>query len=283
MTDVNNPLASEASSSTAPAVLAVGPEFEESGDPAWIAPQVATGGARPVDLYIARGRWKERAYPPDLSQRTYRRDDPLSLGRTGLDEAVGRLTRLLPLSDGPEAGSISTADLACAIAATYDVLEWVHSLNEYLVQIEQRYKTASEIDKVHGPFVEGAIGARNAAHHGLRRVVSVVWLGAPIYRVDGYRWVHTGTYTDDVTPSVRWLQKLPGPALRFDEQRRNYEAHLSGRDVRGTVLRLHDFFFQTVDGRPAANTNLDNPAYHPAPIDPRGSAQPDGSAAEHPD
>ena len=104
----------------------VGPEYEDSGDPAWVRPELREGGAFPGDMYVAWGRWRERIYPDETAPE-FRR--PLEVGTAGLRNAVIRLghasnpPRQTP--DGPD----SLPDPLTAITATYDALEWVHSID----------------------------------------------------------------------------------------------------------------------------------------------------------
>jgi len=164
-----------------------------------------------------------------------------------------------------------------AIVAAYEALEWVHSLDEHLI-LDGKYSRASSLDPVNGPLVEGAIGARNASHHGLRRVIGIVHVARPIYAAIGARWVHQGTYADGESDlQIRWVRDLPMrieegaeevSAIRSTRQLQNFNEHLAGREVRHTFNAIAAFFFHSIMGRSAPPEMFFGPAAHPPPIDP---------------
>lgn len=255
-----------------------GPDYADSGDPEWIEPEIKAGGALEPDFYVGWGRWRARIFPPDdhISD-----NQPLALGLSGLAIAVTRLFEILgnlpsPLPDetGQNPGETPTVK---AIVAVYDALEWVHSLNDHLTRAKT-YQFASEIDAELGPYVEGLLAARNASHHGLRRVVGFVPVEMSIYKVHGNRWVHTGGYTDGAAiTQLRWVRALPPrpeageqdrPVLRYADQIAAYVEHLAGRDVHNTFRAAGAFFFDAVRGRDVDPDTLYGPAHHPPPIDP---------------
>lgn len=170
----------------------VGPELEDSGDPQWIQPEYAAGGALPGDGYLSYGRWRERipptaTHPADLNPRT--------MCRAGLRQALRRLFEAmsLPHSTVAAAGPVDDDPTVRAIIATYDALEWVHTFNEY-ARAASLYRNATDLDPVNGSFVEGAIGARNASHHGMRRVIGIVEVKGPttpLPRIGGSTPEHT--------------------------------------------------------------------------------------------
>ncbi len=236
------------------------------------------GGALEPDLYMGWGRWRARIFPSDDHVSD---NQPLALGLSGLAVAVTRLFEILanlpsPLPDenGQNPGGTPTVK---AIVAVYDALEWVHSLNDHLTSANA-YRPASEIDAELGPYVEGLLAARNASHHGLRRVVGFVPVEMSIYKVHGNRWIHTGTYTDgSAITQLRWVRALPPrpepgeqdkPVLRYADQIAAYVEHLAGRDVHNTFRAAGAFFFDAVRGRDADPDTLYGPAHHPPPIDP---------------
>jgi len=251
------------------------------------------GGAYTGDIYSAYGRWKARHYPVD---RHLADDNPLTVGRVGLRAAMGRIdeaTRHVSeaarqeQSDAPEEHLDTTSEQTPAanddpivqtIVAVYDALEWIHSLDEHLKN-DGRYKDATELDPVAGAFVEGAIGARNASHHGLRRVVGAVNVPASTYVAHGPLWV----LSNEPGPvrhrfvQVRWVEDLPGrieakhagkAALRIPDQLTAYQTHLAGREVRNTLLTCWGFFLYSVDGEEIPPEMVFSPGIYPPNIDP---------------
>lgn len=247
----------------------VGPEFLDSGDPEWgEAPLREDGAFSGVDLYVGWGRWRERIYPSGTHPAD---SDPLALGRTGLRVAFAQLhTALFPGNRAdPQPGS-ATNDLleatTVAVQAVYEALEWAHSLHDYLVK-NGRYSKPTEINAELGAYVAGALGARNASHHGLRRVVGFVDVPRPIYAARASRWVHTGTYADTaVDRQLRWVKKLPPPPLDHAWQEKAYEDHLAGREVRNTFAALLGFFIWVIDGHPVPSGLLYGPGNDWPPI-----------------
>lgn len=223
-------------------------------------------------MYSAWGRWKERIYPTgqhpaDLNQQT--------MCRAGLRSAYLRFSAIMgelntTLDPTQPAQNDATAR---AIIATYDVLEWVHTFNEYLIA-EGKYRTATDIDAVHGPYVQGAIGARNASHHGIRRVVGIVEVPRSSYELQGKRWVYledAGVESEHaLVPQVRWVQTLPPPPLRFTLQTETFEKYLAGREVWNTFSSIVAFLFYRVDGETPPNDLLFGPAPHAPNIAPNG-------------
>lgn len=235
------------------------------------------GGAYPGDIYVAPGRWRERLAPPNPSSFD---DTPLTVGRSGLASALSRLRgALYPMVAPGQSRTQQQSDqaLLSAVTATYDALEWVHSLDEHL-RVSGRYTTALSEDPTCGGFVEGAIGARNASHHGLRRVVGFVDVPSPKYVAEGRRWTHTGEYDSTWSVAqVRWVSQLPlrtepketgKSALRWTKQEQSFIEHLAGRDVRNTFNALTAFFFYALDGKPLPSDLFFGPATSPPPIDP---------------
>lgn len=260
--------------------IEAGPEYGDTGDPAWIRPGLRERGARSgVDLYSSVGRWRERLYsdyrhPADVN--------PFIVGRVGLRLAVDKLWQELTLSDGDksEVDPIPERDpIVLAMIATYEAMEWVHSLDDHL-KADGRYEHASDIDPVFGGYVQGVIGARNASHHGLRRVLGVVTVARPIYAATGPLWVHTGTTGDVTDQSVRWLPTLPQrtEAKHADDtqpiysarQLRAFEEQLAGREVRLTMRAAIAFFYFSLRGKEVPRDWTAAPSWHPPPMDPDG-------------
>jgi hypothetical protein len=253
-----------------------GPEYEDSGDPQWIEPEIREGGALEPDAYIGWGRWRARIFPPDVNVAD---SNPLVLGRHGLMVAVDRLFQALSTMPAtlPVESTLppSESPTAKAIVAVFDALEWVHSLHDHLES--NVYTTPSAMDPEIGPYVEGLLAARNASHHGLRRVVGFTPVAMSVYKVDGGRWVHSGEYMDRPTVQLRWVRDLPPRSeakesdravLRSSTQIANYSQHLAGRDVRNTFLAARAFFFNSISGLLVPPDALYGPAEHPPPIDP---------------
>lgn len=253
-----------------------GPEFNDSGDPAWIEPPLAVGYALPGDQYTGYGRWRERIFPTE----THLADkNPLTIGRVGLRRALARLDEVLsPSTQSPENPVTPNEDeLVSAMVGLYDSLEWIHSLNEHVVKIG-RYRNPSDLHAALGAMVNGAVAARNASHHGLRRVVGIVEVPRAIYQATTNRWVHTGTY-DSSRPDlqVRWVEKLPMrsepgedqvKALFSAKQERDFTEYLAGREVRHTIRLVFEFFLYTIDGKTAPPNLYFGPATNPPMIDP---------------
>lgn len=273
-----------------------GPEFDESGDPTWIEPEIQVGGALEGDSYTGWGRWRARIYPPSAHISD---SNPLTIGRVGLWTAVNRVSQVLnslatSLPD-EEAMKPSESPTLQAVVAVADALEWVHSLHDHLTY-KGEYRRPSELDAELGPYIEGLIGARNASHHGLRRVVGFVTVPMSVYAVKGRRWVHTGTYAE-TAPSLqlRWIQSLPPrserrergkPALRYADQIDAFERNLAGRDVRNTFNASIAFFFSAIAQQTWSPDTLYGPAAAPPPIDPavlRRSDDGTSSACSEPD
>lgn len=241
-----------------------GPEFGDSGDPQWIEPRLDGGFALPGDLYLAFSRWKDRIYP---SVEHPAEHNPVTLARTGFRAAFDRfyeMQRTLPESLEGEADLVPRESPTLrALVAVQDVLEWTHSLFELH---RSEFPIPSDADAVFGPFVTGALGARNAAHHSLRRIVGLAKVPPAIYVVDGPRWVHSGTYAEDQQfVSVRWVEDVT-PDIRLPYQRSAYLSHLAGRDVRNTLNGIFGFFFYTVEGNSPPRDLIMNAAHHPPPI-----------------
>lgn len=260
--------------------IEVGPEYGDTGDPAWIRPRLREGGAvSGRDGYLpASGRWRERLY----SDESHPADvNPFIVGRVGLRLAVDTLWRVLHSSEGQaEPATHLEADrdpVVLAMVATYEAMEWVHSLDEHL-RAEGRYERASDLDPVYGGYVDGVIGARNASHHGLRRVIGVMGVTRPTYAARGPLWVHTGTLNDIEYPSVRWLRTLPSrtEAKYVDDttpiyslrQLQEFEKHLSGREVGLTLRAAMGFFYYSLDGEGIPADWTAPSSWHPPPIDP---------------
>lgn len=265
---------------------AVGPEFGESGDPAWgEAPLRDRGAYSEIDIYTGWGRWKERIYPSDPHAAD---SNPFALGRFGLQMASMRLHQALRPPE-ESAGEVDAKDLhhrrtTAAIVAVYDALEWVHSLHDHLIE-SGRYKRPADVDATYGPYVEGVIGARNASHHGLRRVVGFIDVARPIYAAKGTRWVHTGTYADrDPDRQLRWVETLPvrsetgadkTQALRYASQSSAFEQHLAGREVRNTFAAVNAFYFYALDGKEPPADHFFGPMINLPPIDPQSLKEQD--------
>ena len=265
--------------------IVLGPEDPESGDPLWIEPEYAEGGAHTGDGLIAYGRWKARYFPTD---RHLADDHAFTMGRVGLRAAMTRLAEAVgrvreAMADGPVAPPgpdepVNDDPIVQMIVAVYDALEWIHSLDEHLRQ-DGAYKRATEKDPVIGAFVEGAIGARNASHHGLRRVVGAVRVPASAYVAVRDRWVLDDRHgLEREIVQVRWVEKLPlrteakhagtDSALRIPEQEGAYEQHLAGREVQNTLLTCWVFFRFTVMGEPVPPGIFITPGLYPPNIDP---------------
>lgn len=258
----------------------IGPEYRDTGDPSWFEASLAPGGAFSGDRYIGRGRWKDRIYP--TGEHAADRN-PLTVGHVGLRSAMTRLHAALYPSEatapepvGAEAGTPNADPTIRAMVAVYDALEWIHSLNEHL-RLDGRYKRATDVDPWAGEFVLGAIGARNASHHGLRRVVGRVDVQWPVYVAEGTRWVHTGQLSDHAGIDVRWVEHLPPrpeesevdkPALTYPSQVDAFEKHLAGRDVYNTLTVCWAFFRFRVLGEPLPADMIWGPASRAPNIDP---------------
>lgn len=260
-----------------------GPEFNESGDPEWIEPEYREGGAFSGDQYSNYGRWRERLFPIGDHAAD---SNPLHLGRVGLHQAMVRLHDAFSVIGGYAAADVlnrlgGSDPTVLAIIATYDALEWVHSLDDHLKRTG-RYKRATAIDQVHGPYVLGAVGARNASHHGLRRVVGVVDVPRAVYKAEGRRWVHTGTYNTQFTDiQVRWTEFLPLESggdspnpLRYPDQEQAFRDYLAGRDVRNTFNSILTFFSYSLEGSTPDVSLIFGPAVNPPPIDPVSFSDP---------
>ncbi|MFE4948668.1 hypothetical protein ACFQ9V_01020 [Leifsonia sp. NPDC056665] len=191
-----------------------------------------------------------------------------------LFRVLGALPATLPDENNLKPSETPTAQ---AIVAVFDALEWVHSLHDHL-RSDGRYGRPSDLDEDLGNYVEGLIGARNASHHGLRRVVGFVPVAMSVYKVEGGRGVHTGSYAE-ASPllQLRWLRFLPQrpeeihqekPILRVTDQITAYEEHLAGRDVRNRFTAALAFFFDALEGRRSSPDTLHGPAENPPPIDP---------------
>lgn len=253
-----------------------GPDFNDSGDPEWIEPPLAVGYAYPGDQYTGYGRWKERIFPTaaHLADK-----NPLTIGRVGLRRALSRLDEVLaPSTQNPGAPVTPNNDeLVSAMVGLYNALEWVHSLNEH-VSKSGKYSDPSDLHSELGAMVNGVVAARNASHHGLRRVVGIVEVPRAIYQATATRWVHTGTY-DESQPDlqVRWVEKLPmrsepgedqTKALYSAKQEKDFIIHLGGREVRHTLRSVFEFFVYTIDGKTAPPGLYFGPASNPPMIDP---------------
>lgn len=274
---------------TTPDPRPIGPEWNDSGDPEWIEAELKEGGAYSgIDMYVPWGRWRERifddsSHPADAN--------PLVLGRVGLRRATHAVSEAQKDGGTPEDSSLPDQDpVVQALLATYEALEWIHSLDEHL-KLDGRYGNAVDVDPLYGAYVEGAIGARNASHHGLRRVLSTIPVARPIYKAQGDRWVHTGAFHDQgPLPSLRWRRTLPprmesgtprdARIIYSERQLEAFHEHMAGREVTMTLYAVIAFFYLSIDGRPVPPEFLSAPSWHPPTIDPRSLpggiyAQPD--------
>lgn len=266
--------------------IAVGPDHPTTGDPLWIEPQHREGGALPGDHYSTRGRWRQPFFPTadhpaDSNHRM--------VGRVGLLRAWDRLyVALSELEKSTTGDAVPVAEnphndpVALAIAAAYEGLEWVHSLDEHF-QLSGSYANASDLDADAGPVVEAMVGARNASHHGLRRVLGVALVPIVSYVASDKRWElnePSEPLLDALTvprdqrhfASVRWTSDIPervealvkprDKKLRSQHQRQAFLEHLAGRDVRSTFGVAAGFLLFTVEGKPSPNFAV-NPALHP--------------------
>jgi len=259
---------------------AVGPDYEDTGDPSWIEPQQAVGGMLSGDLFSPYGRWRERIYEPREA------DPPTSFG-IGLMGLVAALERLFaavvidaadPATQDSEPVNAGRQRRITAIAAAYDALEWTHSLDE-LCRRAGKYQRAPDLDPVGGPIVLGAIGARNASHHGLRQVVDIVDVARPLYEATGNRLVRSPRLSESmVTKQVRWVENLPLPPLNVPSQESAYLEHLAGREVRNTFILIRNFFFASVLERDDQRAPLFTAASAPPHIDPRSVVDEQGHA-----
>lgn len=257
----------ESSLEPLPQVLA-GPEYDETGDPQWIESPIHEGGAHPGDRFVTLGRWRERIYPTGIHPAD---ENQHTLCRAGLRQAVRRLFDVLNPTDAKpaQAGETVNDDATVkAILATYEALEWVHSFWEYMRDEEKLFAAATDIDPLYGPYVEGAVGARNASHHGVRRVVGIVPVEHPIYLLTGRRWIHARQMTSETYLQVRWVESLPGEPIRSANQNAAFIEHLAGREVRNTFNAISAFFFYSVRGEAAPYDMLFTPARNPPNTDP---------------
>lgn len=243
-------------------------EHGETGDPEWIEPEVKVGGALSQDVFLGSGRWRERiaptgSHPADKNQR--------QLCLLGLKNAIDRLgeamSALSQPSTSPAAGP-NTDETVRGTLATYDALEWVHSFDE-LLRNEHSYKNASNLDPVLGSYVEGAIGARNAFHHGARRVVGIVSVEPVVYLVQGRRWVYAdtpGLGVGNEYLQLRWVAQLPGPPIRSTVLNQAFLNHLAARDVRNTFNAIWGFFGFSIVGQSHPTDHFWTSATHPPPL-----------------
>lgn len=249
--------------------VAQGAEYQETGDPEWIDAGIGHPGALPGDLWAMRGRWRERIYPTEKHLADVNQD---VVCRVGLRQALDRLWDAVNVKDpNPTAfgGKANDDPTVVAMIATYDALEWIHSFDEYLRKEEKTYESPSKFDPVHGPYVEGALGARNASHHGVRRVVGLVDVQGPIYALDGRRWTRTGLLTPQSFAEVRWVEELPGEPLRSKVQQAAYSTYLAGRNVRNTFAALFGFFFFSVVGEAVPDGTISTHVQLAPAVDPR--------------
>lgn len=235
-----------------------GPLDPCTGDPLWVEPGVADGFAQEGDLLALPGR-REQVLEPDAARSI----NNLAMGRRGQFRASDALGAALERAN---ADGISSEErdgaLVDAAIATVEFLDWTHALDEYHRE-QKTYRKASEVHAELGPYVEGAIGARNAAHHGIRTVVGFTTVGPSIYLASRGRWMlqpNTDAAPTQGLPSfitLRWRRHLPahplmpaGRAIRSPEQIVAFEHNLGGRDVRNTVNLVLSFFNWAVHGSP---------------------------------
>ncbi|GAA1437982.1 hypothetical protein GCM10009616_40640 [Microlunatus lacustris] len=153
---------------------AIGPVDPVTGDLTWIAPILRDGGGVQGDHYISSGRVGERIFPSDRNPADW---NHYVVGRIGLRHAWQRLwSATARNSFEPPANEVDDPagqdPLAQVIVALYEALEWIHSLHEHL-HLDGKYSNPSDLDPIAGQTVSGLLGARNASHHGMRRVVGV--------------------------------------------------------------------------------------------------------------
>lgn len=221
---------------------------EESSDPLRLSPVPGVGGgAFPGDFFTGRGRYRDRIYPPD--DRTYEADTELGRGEHGLHLAIVRAEKAADFEGVRSIDEARPSHEHAAQVATYEVLEWAHSLHDYYRERET-YEDPTALHSDIGSFVEATMGARNASHHGLRRVVGIAATSQPIYvATEMGDWKHTGRYTEPNRPSLRWRRELPPPALQSQRLQKLYTNFLAGTDVRLTFRMLARFFFYVVPGK----------------------------------
>lgn len=219
-----------------------------TSDPPRIIPAEGVGGgAFPGDFFMGRGRYRDRIYPPE--DRTYSGDTEVSRGEQGLHLAITRAQEAAQFEGIQSIDGARPSHEHAAQVATYEVLEWAHSLHEYYQRLGT-YEDPVELHPDVGSFVEAAIAARNASHHGLRRVVGIAAVSLPIYlATEVGDWKHTGQFTEASHPSLRWRRELPPPPLRSARLQALYADLLAGTDVRLAFRMLARFFFYLAPGR----------------------------------
>lgn len=168
------------------------------------------------------------------------------------------------------------------VSATYDALEWIHSVDEHYRQ-DAVYSSPTDIDSEAGGFILGALGARNASHHGLRQVVEYVEVERPLYAARNYRWEHTGMYAPDTTDSqLRWIRELPlrqevngdPGTIRSRRLEQAFLNRLSGREVRNSLAMVSEFLFFTARNRPLPPSTILTADQHASNIDRRDTGKP---------
>lgn len=206
------------------------------------------------DPFESVDSWREVRPPNDKHPFDV---DPTSLGRTGFAVAYQRFEEALE-PRGNEEFKTSRPDVlkwitAQATFAVYEALEWTHSLHDTLRSTSgngyDEDVWPSQRDPELGPLVEGALGARNAIHHGLRRVVG--YIVQPLPLVDGVA-PHPATVRH-----LRWVEEVPiptrdgKPVQRGKDARRFADAfndHVRGLDVRNTLRAINAYFARAIDG-----------------------------------
>lgn len=215
------------------------------------------------DPFAALDSWSEKRPPTDHHPFDV---DPLRLGRTGFAVAYNRLHEELSTlgNEEPKFGrpEVRRAITSRTMLALYELLEWSHSIHDLLRETRPDYraKFPGETDHDYGRFVEGALGARNAVHHGLRRLAGYVEHRMPV--VDGiYPF-------PPVVRHLRWVSSLPAQQEDNARFREAFNQHLAGTDVRTTFRIANAYFSRVIDGRdPAEPTLVSYMEAEPLPVD----------------
>ncbi|MCW3494552.1 hypothetical protein [Microbacterium sp. SSM24] len=157
---------------------------------------------------------------------------------------------------------------ALTLIATHDVLEWIHSMDDYLKE-RGTYKgarDAAEVDPELGPYIDGMLGARAAIHHLFTPVVGLARTTGPRYLAVRDRWELIGTTSELRKLHPRWVSDIP--KIRNKRQRDAFLSHLAGRAV-GNTFQMATHYFWTQMGTPPAEPFVaSGPADHPPPIVP---------------
>jgi len=263
------------------ASLEVGPANDE-GDPAWIRPALKEGGARPNDEFHSYGRLRARLYPPTTHPM---RTNPMPMIRHGYRLAIERWNATvadLPEDLAAEEGlalDAQTSPSALVVIATHDVLEWVHSMHDFLRAsgVYSDRLTPSEVDSELGPYVDGLLAARIALHHQFTPVVGLVPVESVRYRPEGDRWVLQGLSDSPPRLQVRWSETIP--EINSTRQRQAFLEYLAGRHAGDTFEMATHYFWTQMGSPPEVPFVESGPADHPPPIDPNppalGSATPE--------